>query len=131
METSVLILFQALTISGDGMTIKHLNIESKHGLLLSVPTYSPNPHAPLLSSIPTQQFFGINAAVDHTSETQLQGWLDLVTCLYETYNASPLGQRKPLNQREFYRFTAGMNTDHAEDQKKLAHLFKTYKEFIE
>lgn len=74
------------------MTIKHLNIESKHGLLSSVPTYSPNPHAPLLSSIPTQQFFGINAAVDHTSETQLQGWLDLVTRLYETYNASPLGQ---------------------------------------
>ena len=69
--------------------------------------------------------------MDHTSEMQLQGWLDLVTRLYETYNASPLGQQKLLDQCEFYRFTAGMYTDHAKDQKKLAHLFKTYKEFIE
>ena len=105
-------------ISRDGTTLKHLNIESKHGLLLSVPTYSPGPHTPLVTSIPTQWVVGINVAVDHTSKTQLQGWLDLVTWLYETYNASPLGQQKPLNPHKFYCFTAGMNTNHTEDPKK-------------
>ncbi|KIM77638.1 hypothetical protein PILCRDRAFT_11892 [Piloderma croceum F 1598] len=66
-----------LTISGDGTTDKHLNYESKHGLLIT-PTYSSDPNAPIMNTVPTQRFFGINAAIDHKSETQLQGWKDLV-----------------------------------------------------
>ena len=116
-----------LTISGDGTTDKHLNLESKHGRIV-VPTYSSDTNEPLdTNPIPAQRFFGINSAVDHKSETQLQGWKDMITRMYEVYNASPLGCQKPLNPLEFARLVTGMNTDHAEDQKKLVRLFQTWK----
>jgi hypothetical protein len=78
------------------MTIKHLNYKSKHGLLC-VPAYSSNPDALAMDSVPTEHFFGINSAVDHKSETQLHGWKDLISRMYTTYNASPLGCRKPYD----------------------------------
>ncbi|KIM88216.1 hypothetical protein PILCRDRAFT_3255 [Piloderma croceum F 1598] len=115
-----------LTISGDGTTDKHLNYESKHGLLVT-PTYSMDLDAPVMNTIPTQCFFSINAAVDHKSETQLQGWKDLVKRMYKVYNESPLGHHRPFNPLEFAQLVAGMNTDHAEDQKKLFRLFETWK----
>jgi hypothetical protein len=52
------------------------------------------------------------------TETQLQGWKDLIECMYKVYNESPLGCQKPLNPLEFACFVTGMNTDHAEDQKR-------------
>ena len=121
-----LIFPEGLTISGDGTTDKHLNYESKHGLLLT-PTYATDSDKPAMNTIPTQRFFGINAAIDHKSETQLQGWRDLIDRMYKVYNESPLGCQKPLNPLEFARFVTGMNTDHAEDQKKLFRLFEAWK----
>ena len=41
-----------LTISGDGTTGKHLNYESKHGLLI-MPTYSSDPNTPIMNMVPT------------------------------------------------------------------------------
>jgi hypothetical protein len=64
---------------------KHLNYESKHGMILT-PTYSSNPNAPAMNTMPCQWFFGINAAIDHKSETQLQGWKDLIERMYKVYN---------------------------------------------
>jgi len=119
-----------LNISGDGTADKHLNYKSKHGLLIT-PTYSSDPNAPIMNTVPTQRFFGINAAIDHKSETQLQGWKDLVDQMYKVYNESPLGHQKPLNPLEFTWFVTGMNTDHAEDQKKLFRLFMAWKESCE
>jgi hypothetical protein len=115
-----------LTISGDGTTDKHLNYESKHSLMIT-PTYSFDPDAPIMNTIPSQHFFGINSTIDHKSETQLQGWKDLVERMYQVYNRSPLGQQKPLNKLKFARLVAGMSTDHAEDQKKLFRLFEAWK----
>jgi hypothetical protein len=86
-----------------------------------------DPDAPVMNTVPTQRFFGINAAVDHKSETQLQGWKDLVERMYKVYNKSPLGHHKPFNPLEFARLVTGMNTDHAEDQKNLFWLFETWK----
>jgi len=80
-----------------------------------------------MNSIPTERFFGINSAMDHKSKTQLHGWKDLISRMYTTYNASPLGRRKPYDPRNFSRLVTGMNTDHAEDQKKLVRLFKEWK----
>src|SRR5882724_5702823 len=51
--------------------------------------------------------------------------------MYKVYNESPLGRQKPLNPLEFARFVTGMNTDHAEDQKKLFRLFMAWKESCE
>jgi hypothetical protein len=123
-------IFQDLTISGDGTTNKHINLESKHGLMVT-PTYASDPDAPAMNTIPSQRFFGINTAIDHKSETQLQGWKDLIDHMYKVYNDSPLGHWKPLNPLEFARLVMGMNTDHAEDQKKLVRLFKSWKDSCE
>jgi len=74
----------------------NLNLKSKHGLLLT-PTYTSDPSAPAMSTVPSQHFFGINWAPDHKSETQLKGWQELVDRMYKVYNKSPLGHQKPLN----------------------------------
>jgi hypothetical protein len=123
-------IFIGLTVSGDGTTDKHLNLESKHGLLLT-PTYASDPNTPAMSTVPSQRFFGINWAPDHKSETQLKGWQELIDRMYKVYNESPLGRQKPLNPLEFARLVTGMNTDHAEDQKKLFRLFLAWKESCE
>ncbi|KDQ15074.1 hypothetical protein BOTBODRAFT_109214, partial [Botryobasidium botryosum FD-172 SS1] len=122
------------TVNGDGTTNKHINYESKH-IMMNVPTYAPgtDPDAPLsdLGMLPTQRFLGINTAVNHTSETQLQGWKDTMTDIYAHYNASLFGQRKPEDVRDFARAVAGMSTDHAEDQKKLCRIFEDWKKLCE
>ena len=105
-----LIVLEGLTISGDGTTDKHLNHESKHGLLLT-PTYTTDPDKP----VPTQQFFGINMAIDHKSKTELQGLKDLIDRMYKVHNESPLGCQKPINPLKFACFVTGMNMDHAKD----------------
>ena len=64
---------------------------------MRVPTYLEDHNAPALSIVPVQRFFGINAAINHKSETQLQGWKDVVTRMYEVYNASALGHLKPYD----------------------------------
>jgi hypothetical protein len=107
-----LIVLEGLTISGDGTTDKHLNHESKYGLLLA---YASDLDRPTMNTVPTQQFFGINATIDYKSETQLQGLKDLIDRMYKVYNKSPLGHQKPLNPLEFACFVTGMNTDHAKD----------------
>lgn len=61
-----LIFLKGLTISSNGTTDKHLNYESKHGLLL-MPTYATDPDKPAMNIIPMQRCFGINAAIDHKS----------------------------------------------------------------
>lgn len=92
-------------------------------MLHTVPTYTTHVDTPLVTNPnPTQRFLGINAAVDHKSETQLQTWKDRVGRLYTTYNASPLGLEEPLDYREFFQRTTGMNTDHAPDQHKAVRL---------
>ena len=123
-------IFLRLTHSGDGTTDKHLNLELKHGLLLT-PTYTSDPNAPAMSIVPSQHFLGINWAPDHKSETQLKGQQELIDRMYKVYNESPLRCQKHLNLLEFARLVTGMNTDHAEDQKKLFHLFLAWKESCE
>lgn len=112
------------------MTDRHINYESKHGTL-KVPDYAKNPNAIMANSVPKLRFYGLNTAIDHKSKTQLQGWKDVMAKMYTVYNASPLGRRKPLNPLEFPRLVKGMNTDHAEDQKKLVRLFASWKETCE
>ena len=58
---------------------------------------------------------------------QLHGWQKLVGELYDVYNSSPRGQDKPIDTRQFTDKLRGMNTDHAEDQKKLHRLVAEWK----
>ncbi|KDQ06229.1 hypothetical protein BOTBODRAFT_121805 [Botryobasidium botryosum FD-172 SS1] len=124
---------KACTINGDGTTNKHINYESKH-IMMQVPSYAPgsNPDAVLPEdTIPTQRFLGINTAVNHTSEVQLQGWKKSIESILTNYNTAPIGQRNTLDVQDFARSVTGMMTDHAEDQKKLCRLFEDWKTLCE
>ncbi|KAF8240634.1 hypothetical protein L208DRAFT_1374203 [Tricholoma matsutake] len=106
----------ALMISGDGTAIKHLNYESKH-ISLQVPDYKSNgsPTSPNKGA-PVTRFFGISSAPNHTSEMQLKGWKKV-----------PIGSTTCANPVRFASYFLGLGSNHAEDQKKLAHLIEEWK----
>ncbi|KAK6992055.1 hypothetical protein R3P38DRAFT_2571637 [Favolaschia claudopus] len=108
---------KAITLSGDGTTIKHINYEAKHVTFR-------DPH----TGQPVTRILDITSATDHTSESQMEGWRTvLVEGLVGTYNASPLGRANltsanPIDVDDFITFITALGTDHANDQKKLARL---------
>lgn len=110
--------FKGRTISGDSTTNKHINFEFKCGLFV-VPDYDSSPRSVNRTNIPTQRFYSVTSSVDHRSETQFKGWMDLIKWMAEEYNASSMGHLNPFDVREFTRSVVGMNTDHTKDQKKL------------
>ncbi len=69
-------------------------------------------------------------AVNHTSETQLNGWIELVEELYELYRDSHFCEGE-ADARNFWTAVTGMHTNHAEDQKKLFRLLKEWKQQCE
>ncbi|KAJ7120100.1 hypothetical protein C8R44DRAFT_623876 [Mycena epipterygia] len=107
---------KAVTISGDGTKIRHIDYEAKHVTFRDARTGRP-----------ITRILDITSAPDHTSEAQLAGWHDvLVKGLINTYNASPPGQVNPIDEDEFITFIKGLGTDHANDQKKLARLINEW-----
>ncbi|KAK6996436.1 hypothetical protein R3P38DRAFT_2565678, partial [Favolaschia claudopus] len=97
---------KAITLSGDGTTIKHINYEAKHVTFRDPRTGKP-----------VTRILDITSATDHTSESQFEGWRTvLVEGLVGTYNASPLGRANPIDVDEFITFIRALGTDHANDQ---------------
>ncbi|KAI0708072.1 hypothetical protein C8T65DRAFT_708596 [Cerioporus squamosus] len=104
-----------ITVSSDGTTIKHVPHEARHAYINKGTTH-------------TRHFLGVTTAPNHTSEEQLRGWLEALESLCTTWNMSPRGQHDPMHVADILRKVTGMNTDHAEDQKKLVRLFMELKE---
>ncbi|KAG2097956.1 uncharacterized protein F5147DRAFT_747409 [Suillus discolor] len=94
-----------ITLSSDRTTHKNINYQSHH-LMYSSP----------------------DGEVNHTSETQLQGWKDTADEMYAAYNECMDHSQDP---QEFAVKSKGMLTDHAEDQKKLVWLFMEWKRMCE
>ncbi|TFK79123.1 hypothetical protein K466DRAFT_506106 [Polyporus arcularius HHB13444] len=103
-----------ITLSSDGTGIKHIQHEARHAYINKGSTH-------------TRHFLGVTTAPSHTSEEQLRGWIDALESLCTTWNASPRGQQEPLSVADILSKIKGMNTDHAEDQKKLVRLFMELK----
>ncbi|KAK7015365.1 hypothetical protein R3P38DRAFT_2786865 [Favolaschia claudopus] len=76
-----------------------------------------------------QFFLGIKTAVNHTSETQRDGWIELVEEIFALLFES--GMCSEAEAREFWNLVTGMNSDHAADQKKLFELLKEWKKKLE
>lgn len=114
-----------LTISGDGTSNRHRNYESQH-IAFDVPTSYTDMTAPTERVV---RSVGVHASVNHTSEVQLKGWQDAFEDIIELFNRSPLARRGQLslNLVLILRKLCGMNSDHAEDQKKLARLVEQWK----
>ncbi|KAF9234476.1 hypothetical protein BU15DRAFT_65654 [Melanogaster broomeanus] len=93
------------TLSSDGTTHKNTNYQSHH-ITYTCPEEGRG----------VTRFAGILHEVNHTSDTQLNGWKDLINQMYTVYNEC---MGTALDWREFVEKVKGMLTDHAEDQKKL------------
>lgn len=57
-------------------------------------------------------------AINHTSETQLEGWEETIQAAYLIYKTSARSMT-PDDARDFWVKVTGWHSDHAEDQKKL------------
>ncbi|GLB43920.1 hypothetical protein LshimejAT787_1501040 [Lyophyllum shimeji] len=113
---------KGITLSGDGTTIRHRNVESQHGSW-EVKSYTAESE----EKRQVTRAFGITMSLDHTSETQLHTWKLRAQEFIATYNASPFGQSNPMDVWKFAGAILGLMTDHAADQKKLAQLLLGWK----
>ncbi|THH13279.1 hypothetical protein EW146_g6916 [Bondarzewia mesenterica] len=113
----------AFTISGDGTTHKKLNYESQHLYYRLSPS----------DSTPVSRTLGVHSSINHTSETQLDGWKDSFTDIYETYNEwkTAVGAKSSLTLADLLAKFKGMLSDHAADQKKLFALLVNLKKLVD
>ncbi|KAF9231631.1 hypothetical protein BU15DRAFT_68173 [Melanogaster broomeanus] len=108
---------KSITLSSDSTTHKNTNYQSHH-ITYTCPEEGRG----------VTRFAGILHEVNHTSDTQLNGWKDLINQMYTVYNEC---MGTALDWREFVEKVKGMLTDHAEDQKKLVRLFLEWKQTCE
>jgi hypothetical protein len=112
-----LTIYAGVTISGDGTSHKNEQYESKFATVIDE------------NNQKIQFFLGIKMAANHTSETQLDGWIELIEEIYQLLFES--GMCSEADARQFWNIVTGMHSDHAEDQKKLFRLLKEWKERCE
>lgn len=98
-----------VTPSSDGTTHKNTNLESHRATVIG-----PDNEKKTF-------FLGIDMAVNHTSETQLEGWEHLIDGMYAVYKTSSRCETAE-DARDFWIKVTGWHSDHAEDQKKLFRL---------
>lgn len=112
-----------LTISCDGTTHKNVNYESRHiNMLVSDYNLDGAKHR--------SRLIGVDSASNHSSQTQADAWISKIQEKFDAYNQSPLGKRSKhvLCLADFFACLQGMNSDHANDQKKLAALLQRMKQ---
>ncbi|KAJ3876354.1 hypothetical protein F5051DRAFT_441541 [Lentinula edodes] len=95
---------KGITLSGDGTTHKNETYESKFATVIT-----PNKKL--------QFFLGLKMALNHTSETQLEGWIETAEDLFHLAYRSGLIVED--DARIFWNLVTGFHSDHAADQKKL------------
>ncbi|KAJ7155610.1 hypothetical protein C8R46DRAFT_910335, partial [Mycena filopes] len=100
---------KGVTLSSDGTTHKNINLESRRATVIGPDNKK-------------QTFFlGIQSAVNHTSDTQLEGWEEIIETMYKVYKSSSRSETVD-DARDFWLKVTGWHSDHAEDQKKLFRL---------
>lgn len=118
---------EGMTVSMDGTTHKNINYESRH-LNLRVPIYDSEEEEEELYKHHSR-LLGVHSAFDHKSESQVAGLMTILTRLAERFSQSPLAMRGKASVRveDILRKMKGMNSDHAEDQKKAFELLRGLK----
>ncbi|KAJ3747077.1 hypothetical protein DFH05DRAFT_1457516 [Lentinula detonsa] len=104
---------KGVTISSDGTTHMNENYETKHATVIQ-------------DDLRLQFFLGLKMAVNHTSETQFDGWIETVEDIFHLLYES--GMCSEDDAHVFWNLVTGFHSDHAEDQKKLFRLLKDWKE---
>lgn len=114
-----------LTIAGDGTTHENVNYDAK---LIHVPAENYTDDNSMKHRHVTRTL-GVHSAPNHTSETQVKGWKEVLSEIIEIFMNSPLAKSAclQLSLKQFYQKLKGMNSDHAEDQNKAFRLFEKLK----
>jgi hypothetical protein len=89
-----------LSLSSDGTSNRNIKYEARH-FTLKVPTYSPDPNAPTEAF--ATRLVEVNHALDHTAQTQYEGWDVINDKIVDTYANSPLGHRDALEGFTYVR----------------------------
>jgi len=105
-----------MTVSGDGTSHKNIQFSSRHVVMI-----------PSGSDPPKDFFLGIAPEVNHTTETQLQGWKQTFQHLCDDFNKSPLGKIASANPVKLWAILTGYLSDHSSDQKKLSTMLQKYR----
>ncbi|KAF7377133.1 hypothetical protein MSAN_00132400 [Mycena sanguinolenta] len=109
-------------LSSDGTSVRNIQVEARH-LTYAPPTYTTDPEAPQ-TAFPTR-VVGVANALDHTAQTQFEGWEEVNRDIFETYMNSPLAKRDSLEgyqleQDDLWRKMVAYNSDHAADVRLTA-----------
>jgi hypothetical protein len=108
--------FLAMTWSGDGTTHKNIQFSSRHAVAIP-PNDGP----------PKDCFLGVIPEINHTTNTQFEGWKQTIQHLCDNYNKSPLGNLVPADPIRIWEKLRGYLSDHASDQKKLSATLQRYR----
>ncbi|CUA67986.1 Myosin-10 [Rhizoctonia solani] len=125
-----------VSICGDGTTIKNQQHEAK-GLFLSnaselVQSDSEGEsHQDSHPSNLTMRTLGVEKAISHTAQQQLDGWITTFETCCDALKRSPLGQNLHVSSETFALKLRGILTDHAADQKRLVELMREWKRRVD
>ncbi|KAJ7715048.1 hypothetical protein B0H16DRAFT_1340269 [Mycena metata] len=102
------------TISGDGTSHRNQEYMGRH-VNVKAPTYTDDSPA-----IPRTRLLSIDSDTDHSSETQVRGWLETITAYSDLYNRCPPIRQQAMHfsLTNFFWKLRGMHGDHAADGKK-------------
>jgi len=110
------LLFTGLSLSGDGTSHDNIQFSSRH--ITTVPAD--------IACNPKDSFMGVRPEVNHTTDTQFEGWKDVVVNFCTTYNDNP-DTKYTVNPENVWQQARGYLGDHAADQKKLSAKLEAYR----
>jgi hypothetical protein len=121
--------FAALCLSSDGTSNRNIKYEARH-ITYTAPTYSTDPNA--AQEAVTTRLVEVDHALDHTAQSQFDGWDITNAKIIDVYLNSPLARRDALEgfsyaADDLFRKTVAYNSDHAADVVSVAHKTKDRK----
>ncbi|KAF8146326.1 hypothetical protein K438DRAFT_1990862 [Mycena galopus ATCC 62051] len=123
---------KALCLSSDGTSDRNIKYEARH-ITYTAPTYSNDPSAP--QEAVATRLVEVDHALDHTAQSQFDGWDITNAKLVDVYINSPLGRRDKLEgyayeADDLWRKTVAYNSDHAADVVLVAQKTKERKQDV-
>jgi hypothetical protein len=121
--------FAALCLSSDGTSNHNIKYEARH-ITYTAPTYSTDPNA--AQEAVATRLVEVDHALDHTAQSQFDGWDITNAKIIDVYLNSPLARRDALEgfsyaADDLFRKTVAYNSDHAADVVSVAHKTKDRK----
>ncbi|KAJ6531015.1 hypothetical protein B0H10DRAFT_1791827 [Mycena sp. CBHHK59/15] len=113
---------KAICLSSDGTSNRNIKCEARH-LTYEAPTYTSDPNEPQTAF--RTRLVEVDYALDHTAQTQYEGWDITNHKIVDAYINSPLGCRDSLEGHAYelndmWRKMVAYNSDHASDVRAAA-----------